>query len=91
MLRSMLDLSYIREHPDAVSRALAQRHSDIDIAALLQRDVTRRELIGRVEALQAERNETSKRIGDLKRAGEDAGAIMDRMRQAGEDAKRLQT
>ncbi len=86
----MLDFSIIRRHPDQVRNALAQRHSDVDIEALMARDKQRRALIGEVEGLQAERNETSKRIGELKRSGADASEIMSSMRSVGDRIKELE-
>jgi seryl-tRNA synthetase len=85
----MLDLGTIRQHTDALRKALADRNTDIDLDDLLRRDAERRELIQQVEALQAERNETSKKIGELKRAGENAGEIMARMREVGDQVKQL--
>ncbi len=85
----MLDFNIIRQDPDAVQAALAARGSDIDLGALLQRDAARRQLIQNLEALQAERNETSKRIGELKKAGEDATEVMERVRAVGDEVKRL--
>ncbi|MCH7814357.1 MAG: serine--tRNA ligase, partial [Planctomycetes bacterium] len=68
----MLDFNIIRQAPDVVQAALADRGTEIDVGALLERDATRRQVIQNLEALQAERNETSKMIGERKRAGEDA-------------------
>ncbi len=86
----MLDFSIIRQSPERTRESLAQRHSEVDIDALLARDTERRTLIGEVESLQAERNETSKRIGELKRSGADADEIMARMRSVGDRIKKLE-
>jgi len=85
----MLDFNIVREDPDAVQTALANRGTDIDLGMLLQRDAARRQIIQKLEALQAERNEASKMIGERKRAGEDATEVMDRMRAVGDEIKRL--
>lgn len=87
----MLDFSFIRRHADEVREALEQRHSDVDVDELLNRDEARRALIGQVEGLQAERNETSKRIGELKRSGADASEFMTGLRSAGDRIKALET
>ncbi len=71
----MLDLSSIRHNADRVRQALASRHSDFDLDGFLERDARRREQIQQVEALQAERNETSKQVGELKRSGREATEI----------------
>ena len=85
----MLDFNLIRRHPNQVREALAQRQSQIDIEELITRDKARRALISKVEGLQAKRNETSKRIGELKRSGADTGEIMTRVRNASDQIKKL--
>ncbi len=65
----MLDARSVREDPDAVREAMANRGSDWDVDAFLELDSRRRELIALVEGLQARRNEASKSIGDLMREG----------------------
>jgi len=85
----MLDFNIIRQDPDAAQAALTDRGCDIDLGALLERDATRRQLIQNLETLQAERNETSKQIGELKKAGKDATEVMDRVRAVGDEVKRL--
>ena len=84
----MLDFNIIRQAPDVIQAALADRGAEIDVGALLERDATRRQVIQNLEALQAERNETSKLIGERKRAGEDATEVMERMRAVGDEVKR---
>jgi seryl-tRNA synthetase len=85
----MLDFSKIRQDPEGMAAALASRGADFDMGALLDLDAKRREVIQQVETLQAERNETSKKIGEVKRAGGDAEEVMARMRAVGEEIKDL--
>ena len=70
----MLDLKWIRENPDALDAALAKRGAEPLGAQIVALDKTRREAITELQELQAKRNEASKRIGEKKRAGEDAEA-----------------
>ena len=70
----MLDLKWIRENPDALDAALAKRGAEPLSAQIVALDKTRREAITELQELQAKRNEASKRIGEKKRAGEDAEA-----------------
>jgi seryl-tRNA synthetase len=63
----MLDARYIRERHDAVLAAMRSRQKDWDAAAYLALDSQRRDLIGRIEALKAQRNTASKQIGELMR------------------------
>jgi seryl-tRNA synthetase len=65
----MLDINLIREMPDVVRKALADRQMDTSpVDAILQLDEKRRVLLGQVEALKAERNVVSKEIGKMKDA-----------------------
>jgi seryl-tRNA synthetase len=69
----VLDLRQIREDPQPAKDALARR--GVDPAVLdeaLELDERRRSLLPELEDLRARKNQSSKRIGELKRAGEDA-------------------
>jgi seryl-tRNA synthetase len=84
----MLDINLIRENPDLVRRALAERQMDSQpVERILELDVQRRELIGRVEALKAERNAVSKEIGKMK--GPERQAKIEAMRQVGDQITAL--
>jgi seryl-tRNA synthetase len=72
----MLDLKLIRSEPERVKDALARRGADAEVDRLLALDARRRQLLPELESAQAERNDLSKRIGDAKRAGEDAAELM---------------
>jgi seryl-tRNA synthetase len=62
----MLSLQFIRENPDVVRAALEARHTQAPLDELLTLDERRRALLGEVEALRAEQNAASKRIGAAK-------------------------
>jgi seryl-tRNA synthetase len=66
----MLDAKFVRDNIDAVTAAMDARGENWDAAAFLSLDASRRELIGEVESRQAVRNETSRRIGELMKAGQ---------------------
>ena len=66
----MLDARFVRENTDLVRAALANRRATWDVDGFLALDEERRALIGRVEVLQARRNEASKAIGALVKFGE---------------------
>lgn len=83
----MLDMKVIREEPGRVKQALGDREAEFDVDGLLALDARRRELIGRTEALKAERNANSKKVAELKKKGEDASALIDRTRQIGDEIK----
>ncbi len=70
----MLDRRLIREEPDTVRKALADRGSDFDLDALVALEARRRELLA-VEGLRARKNELSREIGKTLQAGGDAAAL----------------
>ena len=81
----MLDLKKIRETPDAVKEGLVARGADpAAVDEILALDAVRREKTAAVQALQNERNATSKKIGAAKKAGEDTTAIQAEMRALGD-------
>ncbi|MGY8778637.1 MAG: serine--tRNA ligase [Longimicrobiales bacterium] len=82
----MLDIRRLRAEPDELKAALAKR--DPSLSATLDRilslDEERREGLGVVNDLKAERNAASKKVGELKRAGEDADELIARTRELGD-------
>lgn len=88
----MLDIKSLRENPGAARRALSRR-GDASLDALvdgaLRLDGERREILGEVETLKAERNDASRRIGDRKRAGEEADDLIAAMQGVSERIKAL--
>lgn len=53
----MLDIRFIRENPDRVQEAAAQKGYTVNIAELLSADESRRELQGKADELRTRRNE----------------------------------
>ena len=88
----MIDLRRLRQDPEG-SRASLLRRRDPSVAesldALLGLDRERREILGRVEALKAERNAASEEVARRKRAKESAEDLMARLKQSGEEVKAL--
>jgi seryl-tRNA synthetase len=78
----MLDLGFVRGNLELVEEKLRARGADP--AALLgdfrTLDQNRREAITTSERLKARRNELSQQVGALKKAGQDATAVMDETR-----------
>ncbi|MCH2468477.1 MAG: serine--tRNA ligase [Gemmatimonadetes bacterium] len=81
----MLDIRRLRHETEAVKDALARRDSSLPdlVDLVLELDVTRREALGVVNDLKAQRNAVSKRVGELKREGADAEAPILEMREVG--------
>ena len=81
----MLDIKKIRETPDVVKAGLAARGADGNaVDEILALDSTRREKTAALQALQSERNATSKKIGEAKKNGQDTSAIQASMRALGD-------
>ena len=72
----MFDLKWIRENPEDFDRALARRGVSAKSEEILLLDSRRRELVTSCQALQQERNKTSKLIGVNKGKGESIEALM---------------
>jgi seryl-tRNA synthetase len=85
----VLDVKLIREQPEAVERALAQKGGGELVKQIVHVDVERRRLIKETEDLKAVRNRTSEAIGQAKRRGEEATAEMARMREVADRVKAL--
>ncbi len=62
----MIDIHFIREHPDEVKVALEELQAEAPIDEILSLDSERREILQEVEALRQNRNETSAQIGKMK-------------------------
>ncbi len=66
----MLDLHFVRENLDAVKAALQNRNFPIDnLEKFVQLDTTRRRVIGESDAINQQRNLSSKEIGALVQTG----------------------
>ena len=63
----MLNVQFVREHPDEVRRALLRRNTEAPLDEALAVDAEWRHVLTEVEGLRAERNAISKEIGELSR------------------------
>ncbi len=83
----MLDLNYIRKHPEEVKKAAEGKHDHADVDRLLELDGERRGLMHESEQLRQRLNEASKEIGQLKKEGKDASAQMSEMKDVSKNIK----
>lgn len=67
----MLDIQLLRDNPQFVAEQLAKRGFKFDVAAFIALEEQRKELQVGTQALQNERNQRSKAIGEAKARGED--------------------
>ncbi|AMW35225.1 serine--tRNA ligase [Haematospirillum jordaniae] len=73
----MLDLKWIRENPDDLDRGLLRRGKGALSSDILEADRQLRSLMTSLQALQARRNEASREIGTIRKAGGDAAVLSD--------------
>lgn len=86
----MLDLKYILENMDEVIKKLETRQSDFShLKTLTSLAEKRKVIIMDVESKKAYRNETSKKIGQLKREKKDASHILTEVANIGDAIKVL--
>lgn len=86
----MLDLRYLREHPEEAERRLRTRDPSLSLQPILERDERRRALLQEVERLRHQRNEVSREIGRLRQRGEAAEELIAAMREVGERIEALE-
>ncbi len=72
----MHDIKWIREDAAAFDAALARRSLPASSPQILKLDGERRAAQTAMQEAQAKRNDLSKQVGELKRTGGDAGALM---------------
>ncbi len=77
----MLDQRFVRQYPDAVRQAAANKNERVDVDRFLDLDERRRELLQTVESLKQRRNTVSDEIARMKRDGEDASERIAEMRE----------
>ncbi|MGM0437544.1 MAG: serine--tRNA ligase [Bacillota bacterium] len=77
----MLDRKYIRENISEVQNALDSRNMEMNLDEFEKLEKERRDLLYEAEQLRHKRNVTSDKIGELKRAGEDASQMIEEMRE----------
>jgi seryl-tRNA synthetase len=65
----MLDIKLLRQDAEAVARQLRKKHFDFDVARFQQLDSAHRKAETDSQALLAERNTASKKIGELIKSG----------------------
>ena len=82
----MLDIKFVRENPDVIDTAMANRQTSWDREKFFALDEERRQVITEVEELQATRNAESKKIGALMREGkrDEAEAAKEAVREVNE-------
>lgn len=77
----MLDIKFIRDHPDRVKKACADKNDRADIDTILELDNERRQLVTETETLRAQQNRASQEIARLKKERQDASGMLAEMKE----------
>lgn len=85
----MLDLKFIRENPDLVSRNIELKGESAKLDVLLELDERRRSIIVEVEQLKHRRNVVSNEIARLKKEKQDANGKIEEMRVVAEKIRQM--
>jgi seryl-tRNA synthetase len=72
----MLDIKFIRKHPELVAESLKKRRSNLDMDYFLMLDQERRQVIQKTEELKMERNKASAEVARARKQGLDASGMM---------------
>ncbi len=85
----MLDMKFVRDNLDFVRTMLKNRNNSLNLDGFTELEKKRREILNETEQLKSQRNSTSKKIGAMKKSGEDTTAISAEMRAVGEKISAL--
>lgn len=83
----MLDPKLLRGELETLKETLATRGYELDIAFWQEMETRRKSLQVKTEELQAQKNAGAKRIGEMKRSGENADSLMSEMEAVSEQMK----
>jgi seryl-tRNA synthetase len=86
----MYDLSYFRQNLDAIALRLADRGFALDVDTFRKLDAERRAALTESEQLSAQRKSESQEIGKLIKAGQDASARQQQVREMADRAAELE-
>jgi seryl-tRNA synthetase len=82
----MLDLKFIRENPELLRQAIANRHDDTPVDEILRLDTERRQKIGKLDSLRQERKTISK---EREKAQERGRALRGEIQELEDEARKL--
>jgi len=85
----VLDARKIRANPGEIAEQLKKRNISGVLDKFLVLDENRRVILGKVEELKGFRNTASQQVGEMKKKGEDAAELMEKVRSVGQEIKIL--
>ncbi len=80
----MYDLNFFRNNLEEIRKRLATRGYELDVSGFEELDKKRRRLVTESEGLKADRNQSTIRIGQLKKSGTDTTEQQQQVRALGE-------
>ena len=85
----MLDMKFVRDNLELVRVMLKNRNNPLSLDDFSDLEQRRRAILAETEQLKSQRNSTSKKIGAMKKAGEDTTQISAEVRQMGNKISEL--
>jgi len=85
----MLDAKMIRANHEKVEQAMRSRNMPGALDNFLRLDEERRKLLTQVEAVKSYRNKASQEVGELKKKGQNADELMEKVRSVSQEIKEL--
>ena len=87
----MIDIKILREEPDRVRKAIADKGNDCDLDAILEMDIKRRKLIASVEQLRAQQKSVNSEMAALQKGSPEFLAKIEEMRGVAAEVKQGDT
>ena len=79
----MLDMKFVRDNLDIVRTMLKNRNNSMSLDGFAELEKKRRDILNESDNLKSQKNSTSKKIGELRKAGEDTTEISAAVRELG--------
>ena len=86
----MLEIKLVRENLELVKAAMQHRHTVFDWEAFIEHDARRKTTLYELEDLRRQRNSVSDQVAQMKRNGENADAVIEKMRAVSATIKTLE-
>ena len=85
----MLDMKFVRDNLDVVRAMLKNRNNSLNLDGFAELEKKRRDILNEADSLKSQKNSTSKKIGELRKAGEDTEKISAEVRELGKKISAL--
>ncbi|MBQ9488216.1 MAG: serine--tRNA ligase [Selenomonadaceae bacterium] len=85
----MLDMKFVRDNLDVVRDMLKKRNNSLNLDGFAELEKKRRDILNESDNLKSQKNSTYKKIGELRKAGEDTEKISAEVRELGKKISAL--